>query len=202
MLIPATYQVTTPPASEPITLSEAKTHLKATDYTTDDAYITSLIAVARDEAEKKTHRALLTQTITMNLDSFPGWHPKFPYAAIRLFRAPLQELLTVKYYDSDNTQQTLYDSAGDTTKLYINTLREPPEIWPSKDNPWPSTYGRPDAIEIKYKAGWTGASLVPTTIKQAMLLIIGSMYERREDSVKNLPTAADALLELNIVRGW
>ncbi|MBV9418770.1 MAG: phage head-tail connector protein, partial [Alphaproteobacteria bacterium] len=36
-------QLTTPPATEPITLAEAKTHLKV-DTTDDDALITRLIA--------------------------------------------------------------------------------------------------------------------------------------------------------------
>jgi hypothetical protein len=44
-------------------------------------------------------------------------------------------------------------------------------------------------------AGYTTASDVPARIKQAMFLIIGRMYEQREDSVKNLPTASKWLLD-------
>ena len=53
------YTVTTitAPFAEPITLSEAKEQLRLTAlFTADDAYIASLISVARDQAEKYCNR--------------------------------------------------------------------------------------------------------------------------------------------------
>jgi uncharacterized phiE125 gp8 family phage protein len=56
---------------EPITLNEAKAHLRVFG-TDDDGYITSLIAAARQSAESLTDRALLPQTWELALDEFPS----------------------------------------------------------------------------------------------------------------------------------
>jgi len=60
----------TPPAAEPVTLADAKAHLKV-DSTDDDALIASLITAARARAEWHTGRALVTQSWTLWLDAWP-----------------------------------------------------------------------------------------------------------------------------------
>ena len=59
------------PATEPITLTEAKLWLKVDD-STDDDLITALIIAARQACEDYTHRSLITQTWQMTLDRFPN----------------------------------------------------------------------------------------------------------------------------------
>lgn len=60
----------------------------------------------------------------------------------------------------------------------------------------PSLYKRADAIEIQFKCGYgTAASDVPEAIKQAILLVVGKMYELREDSVSRLPKASEYILD-------
>jgi len=51
------FKVTTAVATEPVTLTEAKSHLRVIG-TTDDTFITALISSARDFAEHYTGRAL------------------------------------------------------------------------------------------------------------------------------------------------
>ena len=65
------YQLVIQPVGEPVTLAEAKLHLRV-DYTDDDALITSLITVARQYAEGLTHRSFITQTWKYAMDAFPG----------------------------------------------------------------------------------------------------------------------------------
>ena len=52
-------QLVTPPAEEPVSLAEARLHLRV-DFTDDDALITSLIAAARQAAETLTGRQFVT----------------------------------------------------------------------------------------------------------------------------------------------
>lgn len=199
------FKVTTGPASEPITLSEAKAHLRV-EFDDDDTLITALIAAARDYAERYTHRALLTQTITQVLPCFPYYEYRNQNRAIRLFRPPLATLKTIKYYDSDNTLQTLYDADAAPTPItdtaIVNTIKEPPEVTPAFNTDWPTTANREKAVELVYVAGWSAAGQVPQSIKAAMLLLVGEMYERRENFVKQLPTAAEHLLNMWQVREW
>lgn len=53
--------LTTPPAAEPVALSQAKLHLRV-DEDEDDALIEALILVAREQVEFLTGQRLITQT--------------------------------------------------------------------------------------------------------------------------------------------
>ena len=60
----------------------------------------------------------------------------------------------------------------------------------------PDLYNRADAMEIKFKCGFgSSGSDVPEAIKQAILLIVGRMYELREDSISRLPKASEYILD-------
>ena len=58
----------TEPASEPITLAEAKAYLRV-DSSGDDALITSLIVSARKLCEEHMQRAIMSQTLQLFLDN-------------------------------------------------------------------------------------------------------------------------------------
>ena len=76
----------TPPAAEPITLADAKAHLRV-DYADDDALITALIAVTREQAESITGLALLTRTVSQTGELKPD-------GAQVLFVMPVIDVLT------------------------------------------------------------------------------------------------------------
>ena len=61
----------TAPASEPVSLTEAKAHLRL-DSADDDSLITALIRSARETAEAHMRRALVSQTWRLSLDRFPA----------------------------------------------------------------------------------------------------------------------------------
>jgi len=67
----------TPPALEPISLADAKTHLRV-DLTEDDTLISALISATRDYVERYCRRGLLTQTWLLAIDHFPGAHDYQP----------------------------------------------------------------------------------------------------------------------------
>ena len=59
------------PSSEPITLADAKLHLKV-ETTADDSLIQSLITSCREEAEEYTGLILISQVWALYLNQFPS----------------------------------------------------------------------------------------------------------------------------------
>lgn len=73
-------RVVEPPAVEPVTLLEAKLHLRV-DTTEDDLYIKRLIEAAREYVEVATDRSLIVRRLRATSDRFPAVFelPKPPY---------------------------------------------------------------------------------------------------------------------------
>lgn len=167
------------PATEPITLAEAKEHLRVV-VSDDDQMIARLIAAARSAAETETDRQLVTATWDMYLTDWPsGLEP------IYLPKGKLQSVTSITYLDSDGATQTLASS-----QYRVGTYREPAEITLAYDCEWPSLRGARDQITIRFVCGYGTYTAVPQLLKQAMLLLIGEMYERREDSISGTTIAA------------
>jgi len=172
------WKVTTKPTVEPVTLAEAKAHLKVT-YTNEDSLITAMIQAAREEAENYTQLAFVEQTIEESFDRFPSACPNNFFSSLWLSRSPLYDTasLVIKYQDTDNAEQTLA-----TSKYDIDDKVKPGCITPAYNESWPSTANVKNSVTVTYKAGFgTTAADVPQTIKQAMLLMIGNWYEKRSD---------------------
>jgi uncharacterized phiE125 gp8 family phage protein len=154
------------PGEEPITLDEAKLHLRV-DVTAEDTLINGLIIAARQAAEQATGRALMQQTWELALDCFPD--------EIRLQMPPLQSVSSVKYLDQDGVLQTLA-----TSEYLVNDYKEPARIVLAYGKSWPSTRDQENAVLVRFVAGYADADAVPQEIKQWMLMLIGSMYANRE----------------------
>ena len=161
----------TGPVIEPVTITEAKLHLRV-DHSDEDTFITNLIKVAREWVEDATWRALLTQTWEMRLDTWPTLPLQMP-------KAPLQSIVSIKYMDEDGVESTVDSSVYD-----VDTYSEPGRIFFKKNQVWPSVnlYER-GAVRIQFKAGWLAAVNVPYKLKAAMLLFIGHLYENREQII-------------------
>lgn len=190
MTVP-TYQyrtvVTDAPAVEPVTLAEAKLHLRV-DGDDENAYITSLIIAGREWAEGFTRRAFINRSVRLSLDEFPS-EIKLPFGTT-------SSVNTLTYTDTDGASQTL--TSGVTYTL--DTHSEPARIVPYYNTDWPSTRDVPNAVQVTYVVGYgEAATAVPTSIKQAILLAVGHWYEHREmvadaGTLAEVPLAAQALL--------
>lgn len=157
-------RVVTSPTVEPITIAEAKTHLRVTDSGEDDR-IAALIAAAREEAETITGRAFITQTWRLTLDRFPLCGP------IELPRAPLQSITSITYVDSDGASQTW-------ANYRVSTNSEPGRVEPAYNEVWPTIRDVTEAATITYVAGYGDTSRdVPNGIKNALLLMVESYYD-------------------------
>lgn len=185
-----TLKLVTAPAAEPITLTEAKLHLRV-EHTVDDDLITSLIQAARERAEHLLGRALITQTWARVLDAFPG-------NEIELGMPPVQSITSVIYVDGNGDSQTM--ASADYS---LDTTTAPGWLLMAEDlSAWPTTLDTANAVTVTFVAGYgaSGAS-VPAAIRTWMKLEIGTLYKHREGivagvSVSELPNRfQDGLLD-------
>lgn len=179
------YKRTTDATSEVITTAEAKSHLRVS-VDTDDDLIDDLIKAARQWTENYTRRALLTQTWELTMDGFPD-----SGEVVYLERSPVASVTSLKYYDTDDTEQT-----WGTSNYNIDTNSTPGRISEDVDVSWPSTSDRKNAVKVTFVAGDTTAASVPLPIKQAMLIHISHNYDNRGDEGhRKYPQAIFDLLE-------
>lgn len=170
--------------------------LKKTGDSAEDALLSGLITASREYCEAFTRRALATQTIEAYLDCFPLKD------RIALPRPPLQSVTSVKYKDSAGDETTLTQN----TDYIVDTESDIGGIVLPYGKSWPSFTAYPlNPIKITYVAGYA-SNLIPKTIKQAMLLLIGHWYENREAVItggisKGIEFAVNALLSMYRV-GW
>lgn len=178
------HVLVTAPASEPVSLAEAKLHLRV-DATDEDTLITALITAARQLVEEETWRALVTQTWDYVADEWPAGD------SIALPRPPLQSVTSITYIDEDGVTQTM--PAAD---YIVDTYQH--RVVLAEDAEWPSADLYPTAaVRVRYVAGYGAASAVPGPIKAAMLLLIGHLFENRE-AVASGAGVASAELPLGV----
>lgn len=163
------------PSTEPVTLAEAKAHLRVTT-TDEDALLDSLIPAARQWAEDFTRRALITQTWDYTLDAFAD--------EIEIPMPPLQSVSSVKYLDVDGVEQTLA-----ATEYTVDAAATRGLVRSVYGKSWPSVRDQANAVTIRFIAGYGAAPAVPAPIKAAVLLMLGELYARRETAIVGAPIA-------------
>lgn len=162
----------TAPAAEPVSLAEAKLHLRVI-HDAEDASISRMIRAAREHLDGRDGilgRALVTQTWELVLDSFP-------VGAIQIPLPPLQSITSVKYLDAGGVEQTL-----DTAEYVVDTASEPGCIAPVDQ--WPATQDTVNAVHIRFVAGYGDASAVPAALAQAILLAVGDLWANRQTGLE------------------
>lgn len=176
--LPARTIVVTPPTSEPVTLADAKAHLRV-DQDADDALIGAMLQAARESIETAVRRALMPQTLETSWPGFPRsfgapwWCSGEP---IVLPRAPVASVASVAYTDPDGLDQVLDLSSY----RVVPGGTGPTEVAPMPGTAWPATADIPDAVRVRYDAGYPSAAAVPACARAAILLRLGTLYENRE----------------------
>ncbi len=176
-------ELTTPPAVEPVTLDDAKAHLKV-DTTDDDALITSLISAARARAEWHTGRAFVTQSWKLWLDIWPCDD------IVEIPLPPLQSVASVTAYALDDTATVL-----DAATYQVDAASSPARLTLKPNAAPPVNLRRINAVAIAFTAGYGDAGGdVPAPVREAILKMVANFYVNRGDTAAVTPTEALALL--------
>jgi len=163
----------TAPATEPVTLADAKAHCRV-EHAIDDTLITALIVAARLAAEHDLHRPLITQTWEASFEDFPasGGGDGIPLGKYR----PIA-ITHVKYLNLDGVDTTLDPSAYE-----LESVSVPGYVYPIYGTSWPDARQIYNSVRVRFTAGYGAAAAVPQCVKQWMLLMVGAMYTFREAS--------------------
>ena len=191
------YSLITAPQAEPLTLAEAKLHLRVENYVfEDDVLINALIIAARQYAEQLTGRSIVNQQWLYVTDEFAGRSfmggfgrdsasfGNLPYNGFALEKGPVQSIDYIKYLDMAGVLQTMPASqyAAELTGMLAR-------VTPKFGQIWPVALPQIGAVQIAFTAGYasvdtTGAAVgVPEGLKAWMKLRIGALYENREEVV-------------------
>lgn len=157
-----------PPTTLPVSLADAKLHLKV-DHSDDDALITLMLKAAGRSAEQELNRALMSQTWELRLDAFPS-------AEIEVAKPRVLSVSAVAYTDAAGVEQTLSPS------LYTLDPDMPPGwLLPALGTSWPDTRDQANAVRITFVAGYgsTPESL-PEDVRVWILLHLAATYRNRE----------------------
>lgn len=149
---------------EPVSLDEARNHLRITHLGEDDL-IYSLIVAARQWAETYSEKAIVEQEVTAYYDTLSS------VMALPLGNAA--SLTEIEYLDPTGGAQLI-------TSGVIVTKGSPSKLV-FVDSP-PDSKKLADSVRVEYVAGYPDGA-VPQRIKQAILLLVADMYEHRETQV-------------------
>lgn len=165
-------QVTTPPASEPLSIDEAKLHLRQ-DLSADDDLITAAIVAARTYCENYTRLKFITQSVTITRTGFAG-------ALMPLNVGPVQGITSVSYKQASDG--VLTPLAADQYQLVKSVT--PNCLAPAYGVTWPTVRSDYDSVQIVLSVGFGAASTdVPFDLLQAVRLMLGHFYENRAEEV-------------------
>lgn len=161
-------------ATEVITLEEAREHCRITAYGSplehpDDSYLEALISSAREWLEDYLARSIGTQTLELALDVFPEAIQLTPY---------VQSVTSIKYIDTEQVEQTI-----DPNDYTLDNYSSPSWVVPAYNKVFPTVLNIPNAVKVRYVSGYDVDNPCPSVLKAAMLLMIGNLYENRQEDV-------------------
>ena len=151
------------PEPEPITLAEAKAHLRV-DHDAEDELIDALISMAREVTEKRCGLVLGRQSWRLTVDRVTTAH------LTPLDLHPVHAIDAVTVYDEFGVARALENES-----YRLCATRRPASI---AFKALPPTAEMENGVEIDIDAGFD-ADAIPAPLRQAMLLLIGQGYETR-----------------------
>lgn len=158
---------------DPVSLAELKTWVNQ-ESNDHDALLTSVLTSARQAVEDYLTRSLVSSTFNVYVDQWPSEGIVLPYP-------PVSSVTHVKYYDVNDTQQTLdpgkYTLINDTDDSSFLLLAE--NLSPPTLSSW-----RPNPIEVEYEV--TNPP-VPEQAKVGIMWVASMMYENQDPTKVTVP---------------
>ncbi|EJF91677.1 head-tail connector protein [Bartonella tamiae] len=173
MLLPVILEK---PTTLAVSLEDTKKHLDVFGFNDDDNQITDIIQAATQNLEK-------TLNLTLNKTKFFQYFKTFENV-LRLSIFPIINIEKITYRNENNEEQTL----DKNSYQLIETING---SYVCVKGHRPKTNNEIDAIKIFFYGGYEGDD-IPPSLKAAMLLHIGSLYEHREDLSNTKPISTDA----------
>jgi len=220
-------RIITEAVDTPISVAEAKAHLRVT-YNAEDEYIQSLIAAATDWAQTYTRRILIDTEVSMRMDKFPraGEAVEFKQAGNIYYVRPtsvrkkdvtkrdksillpggmVTAVNQIQYTDEADALQTLTGATSDTPGTdYAEDLTDDEWafVYPVVGVGWPAVDGSiVNTVNVEYQVGWSDQIDLPESIRHAIKFKVGDLFTTRAPS--NAKTsgskAAEALLDPYVI---
>ena len=207
----AGLRVVEPATAEPVSLDEAASHLRIDAYGSppeypDQTMIEAMIVAAREYVEHESGLALAPQTMELGARSFAGLCQWSGDNGILLRVAPVLGIASVIYTASDGTATTM-----DPADYTLDDFAQVPAIYPAYGSAgWPSARDEPNAVRIRFYAGYSGAAgsptvaVIPQSLRFAILLMLGHLYENREQTaavnMAEIPLGITSLIQRYRIR--
>ena len=174
----------TAPASEPVSLAEAKAHLCVV-HGDDDQLIASLITAARRLVEVRTGLCLIAQEWLCLRDGWPE------DGVIELPATPLLAVEEIGVFGEDDTKAVI-----DPAHYIVDAPSRPPRVMLRGSRLWPRPGRAVNGIGIRITAGFGPQDAdVPQPLRRAVLLLVAHFFAQRgEEAGGGLPVGLDALL--------
>ena len=175
----------TPPALEPVSLAEAKAHLRV-GHADEDALIGTLIIAARRHAEAQTGLALISQQWRHLRDDWPD------DGVVALPLSPLISVDEAAVFGDDDVKAVI-----DPAYYYADSASRPPRLLLRGSRVWARPGRIGNGVVILMTAGYgVAAAAVPAQLRQAILQLTAHWYEHRGSaSPPPVPLTVSTLLE-------
>lgn len=205
-------KIITAPSVYPVSLDMVKTYLRIDDGC-DDELLRLYIKSATKTAENYCGRFFINTVVEYTMDGFTDF-PEVNVMASGIFEGhkgtiygsygeftlpyrPIVSIASIKTYNETNVESTVssndYSLDENSGRVYLNDGKV-----------WPTSLRSYEAVKVTYTAGYgTTDSAVPTPVSQAILELIGKMYECRGGC--EMPAfCKDALSQYRILdgNGW
>lgn len=174
----------TPPQAEPVTLAEAKAHMRIS-HGDEDQLIAALISSARRVAEARTGLCLIRQVWMQFRDRWPE------DGVIALAVAPVLGVEELAVFGEDDGKAVIEPS-----HYVVDGASRPPRVLLRGSRIWQRPGRAVNGIAVTVEVGF-GASgeTVPEPLRLAMLQLVAHWYENRgTDALPPLPVSIEALL--------